>query len=172
VTLPGLVAFVALGLAFVADAAARELRHPARGTPAFAVEVPDDWTDEVDPDRNLIVTSADETTSFVFTWGVFSGQLEDAAKLMLRVANATSPTGKTPAAISGLPGFSFDSTIMITGNPLLRLKMMIVRLGTKSFGSCTKLERETNSPEQRQRADKVMRSVKIVQAAGTTGSRP
>jgi hypothetical protein len=163
--LPGLLAFVALGLAFAGDAAARELRHPARGTPAFTVQVPDDWTDEVDPDRNLIVASADASTSFVFTWGSFSGELEDAAKLMLRVANATPPTGKTPTTISDLPGFSFDSTMKIAGNPLLLLKMTIVRVGAKGFGSCTRLERETNSQQQRQRADAMMRSVTIVGAA-------
>jgi hypothetical protein len=162
--LPGLIALVALGLAVAGDAAARELRHPTRGTPAFTVQVPDEWEHEVDPDNNLIATSADSSTSFVFTWGSFSGELEDAASLMLRTANATPPTGKAPAAISGVPGFSFDSTMKIGSNPRLQLKMMIVRVGAKGFGSCTKQEIENNTPQQRQRADAVMRSVKIVEA--------
>jgi hypothetical protein len=159
----GRLALAALGLAVADGAEARELRHPERGTPAFTVQVPDDWQHAVDPDNNLIVTSADTSTSFVFTWGNFSGELENAATLMLRSANATPPAGKTPASISGLPGFSFESTMAAT-KPPLRLKLTIVRVGPKGFGSCTQLERETNSPQQRQGADAVMRSVTVLGA--------
>jgi len=162
----GLLALAALGLVFADAAEARELRHPARGTPAFTVQVPDDWPHEVDPDNNLIVTSADTSTSFVFTWGNFTGDLENAAKLMLKVANATPPTGKAATSISGQAGFSFDST-MTTTNPRLQLKLTIVRVGAKGFGSCTKLEREGNAPQQRQRAEAVMQSVAIVGAEQT-----
>jgi len=156
------------GLAFaglvVADRAeARELRHPEQGTPAFTLQVPDDWRYEVDPDKNLIVTSADASTSMVFTWGSFSGDLETAAKLMLKVANATPPTGKTATAISGQPGYSFESTMKVESKSM-QLRMAIVRVGERGFGSGTRIELDSNTPQQRQRADTVMRSIAIVGA--------
>ena len=40
----------------------------------------------------------------------------------------------------------------------------IVRVGEKGFGSGTRIELDTNTPQQRQRADAVMRSVAIVDA--------
>jgi hypothetical protein len=160
----GRLALAALGLVFAGAAEARELRHPAQGTPAFTLQVPDDWQHEVDPDKNLIVTSADASTSMVFTWGSFSGDLENAAKLMLKSAKATPPTGKTPIAISGQSGFSFDSTMKVESKSM-RLKMTIVRVGEKGFGSGTRIELDTNTPQQQQSADAVMRSVAIVGAA-------
>jgi len=164
----GRLALAALGLAVAglvsaAGAEARELRHPPRDIPAFILQVPDDWKHQVDPDNNLIVTSADDSTSFVFTRGGFSGDLEDAAKLMLRSAGATEPTGKTPAAISSLAGYTFDSA-MTTTKPPLKLTLTIVRIGAKGFASYIRLEREGSSPPQRERADAVMRSLAIVGA--------
>lgn len=161
-TLAALV--LGLGAAFADAAEARELRHPASGTPAFTLQVPDDWPYEVDPDKNLIVTSADASTSLVFTWGSFSGDLENAAKLMLKVANATPPTGKAPVSISGQAGYAFDSTMKVESKSM-RLNMTIVRVREKGFGSATRIELDTNSAQQRQRADAVMRSVAIVGAA-------
>ena len=47
----------------------------------------------------------------------------------------------------------------------MRLNMTIVRVREKGFGSATRIELDTNSAQQRQRADAVMRSVAIVGAA-------
>ena len=160
----GRLALAVLGLAVMGGAEARELRHPAQGAPAFTLQVPDDWQYEVDPDKNLIVTSADASTSMVFTWGNFSGDLEKTATLMLKSAKATPPTGKTATAISGQAGYTFDSTMKVDSKSM-RLQLTIVRVGEKGFGSSTKLELDGNTPQQRQRADTVMRSLTIVGAA-------
>jgi hypothetical protein len=40
--------------------------------------------------------------------------------------------------------------------------MAIVRVGEKGYLMCTRMERQSNVPEQRQLADTVMKSVKIV----------
>ena len=53
---------------------------------------------------------------------------------------------------------------MTTTKPRLQLKLTIVRIGAKGFASCIRLEREGNSPPQRERADAVMRSLAIVGA--------
>lgn len=151
-------------VAVVTDAEARELRHPARGNPAFTVQVPDDWTHEVDPDNNLIVVAKDSATSFVFTLGALHEKLELAAARILKAANATPPTGKMPASISGQQGFSFDSTMTTPNNPMLLLQMTIVRIGAKGFGSATKLQVHTNTAEQRQLAETVRQSIRIVGA--------
>jgi len=162
---------VLLCVAIATEAAARELRHPARGTPAFTVQVPDDWTHEVDTDNNLIAVSQDRSTSVVFSFGTYAGSLEDAAKMMLQVANATAPTGTTPASISGLSGSSFESTMKNGKGQLLQLKLTIMRIGARSYGSAAKIEIVGNSPEQRQLADTVMQSVRIVGAPAPAGGR-
>ena len=164
----GRLAIAALCFAFAGEAAAREIRHPARGTPAFVVQVPDDWTNEVDPDRNLILASPDSSTAFSLTLGSFSGDLEDAAKGMLNVAKATPPTNKTPTSISGQAGFLFESTMKTDNGAMLRLNMAIVRVREKGFMSCTQLQHENATARKRQLADGVMRSVRIVGA--TPGS--
>lgn len=161
---------VLLCVAIATEAAARELRHPARGTPAFTVQVPDDWTHEVDADNNLIAVSQDRSTSVVFSFGTHTGSLEDVAKMMLQVANATAPTGTTPASISGLSGISFESMMSGKGQ-LLQLKVTIVRIGARGFGTAAKIEIVGNAPEQRQLADTVMQSVRIVGAPAPAGGR-
>jgi hypothetical protein len=164
------LAIAALCLGFAEGAAARDLRHPEQGTPAFTLQVPDDWQHEVDPDKNLIVTSADASTSLVFTWGSFGGDLENAAKLMLKTAGATPPTGKTQTAISGQAGYSFDSTLNVEGKAM-QLRMTIVRVGEKGFGSGTKIELTSNTPQQRQRADSAMSSLRIVGGGTSQGNK-
>jgi hypothetical protein len=164
----GRLVAVLLCVAMAPEAAARELRHPARGTPAFTVQVPDDWTHEVDTDDNLIAVSQDRSTSVVVSFGTYTGSLEDVAKMMLQVAIATAPTGTTPASISGLSGFSLESTMK---NGLLQLKLTIVRIGERGYGTAAKIEKVGNSPEQRQLADTVMQSVRIVGAPAPAGGR-
>jgi len=107
--LVGRLAAVLLCVAIAAEASARELRHPASGAPAFTVQVPDNWTHQV-TDDNLIAVSQDKTMSIVVAFWTHTGSLEEAAKIMLEGGGATAPTGKMPASLSGLPGFSFDST--------------------------------------------------------------
>lgn len=161
--LVGRLAAVLLCVAIAAEAAARELRHPGPGTPAFTLQVPDNWTHQA-TDDNLIAVSQDKTTSIVVAFWTHTGALEEAARIMLEGGGATTPTGKTPATISGLSGFSFDSTSKSsTGRPL-QVKLTIVRLNDRVYGSVIKFELATNSPEQRQLADTVMQSARIVLA--------
>ena len=162
--LVGRLTAVLLCVAIAAEAAARELRHPARGAPAFTVQVPDNWTHDVDADDNLVAVSPDRSTSVVFSLGTYSGSLDSAAKKMLEVADATAPTGKMPASISGQSGFSFESTMKNGKGQLLQLKLTIVRIGARGYGSAAKIEILGTSPEQRQLADTVMQSVQIVGA--------
>jgi hypothetical protein len=167
----GRLAAVLLCVAIATGAAARELRHPVRGEPALTVQVPDNWTHEVDSDDNLIVVSQDRSASLVFSLGTFGGSLEDAAKKMLQVADATAPTGKMPASISGQSGFSVDSTMRNAKGHALQLKLTIVRIGARGYGTATKIEVPAISPEQRQLADTVMQTVRIVGAPAPTGGR-
>lgn len=159
----GRLAAVLLCGAIAPEAGARELRHPGPGTPAFILQVPDDWTHQV-TDDNLIAVSRDKTTSIVVSFWTHTGPLEDAARIMLEGGGAAAPTGKTPATISGLSGFSFDSTSKSsTGRPL-QVKLTIVRLNERVYGSVIKFELAGNSSAQRQLADTVTQSVRIVVA--------
>lgn len=160
----GRAALAALSLAFAAEADARELRYPAKGDPAIILQVPDDWTDKPDGDGNWLVVSADHTTSFVMSQGTSKGPLDDAAKAMLHMANATPPMNVEPTSVSGQAGFAIESTMKTAGGTPLQLKMIIVRLGERGYMLCTKFERETNSPEQHKLADAVLQSMKIVGA--------
>ena len=47
---------------------------------------------------------------------------------------------------------------------LLQLKFTIVRIGERRHGSATMLQHAGNSPEQRQLAESVIRSVQIIGA--------
>lgn len=140
--LVGRLAAAPLCVAIAAEAAARELRHPGPGTPAFTVQVPDDWTHLV-ADDNLIAVSRDETMSIVVAFWTHAGPLEEAAKIMLEGGDATASTGKRarPAA-----------------------ELTIVRIGVRGYGAATKIEGPAISPEQRRPADTVMQIVRIVAA--------
>ena len=109
--------------------------------------------------------------SIVVAFWTHAGSLEEAAKTMLEGGGATAPTGKTPASISGLPGFSFDSTAKSSKEQPLQVKLTVVRVGTRVCGSVTKFELTSNSPEQRQLADTVMQSVRIIGAPAPTGAK-
>lgn len=159
----GRLAAVLLCVAIAAEAAARELRYPGPGTPAFTVQVPDNWTHQV-TDDNLIAVSQDKRTSIVFAFWTHTGSIDEAARIMLEGGGATTPTGKTPATISDLSGFSFDSTSKNSTGLPLQVKLTIVRLNDRVYGSVIKFELTTNSPEQRQLADTVVQSARIVVA--------
>jgi hypothetical protein len=168
--LVGRLAAVLLCVAIAAEASARELRHPASGAPAFTVQVPDNWTHQV-TDDNLIAVSQDKTMSIVVAFWTHTGSLEEAAKIMLEGGGATAPTGKMPASLSGLPGFSFDSTSKSGKGQPLQVKLTIVRIGDGGYGSVLKFDLTGNSPEQRQLADTVVQSVRILGAPAPTGAR-
>lgn len=160
----GRLAAVLLCVAIAAAASARELRHPARGVPAFTVQVPDDWTYSVGADNALVAVSQDRSTSIVLSFGADSGSLEDITRVMFLAAGVAAPADKTPASISGLSGLSFESTMKNGKGELLQLKLTIVRIGERRHGSATMLQHAGNSPEQRQFAESVMRSVQIIGA--------
>ena len=160
----GRLAAVLVCVAIAAAASARELRHPAGGVPAFTVQVPDDWTHSVGTDNALVAVSQDRSTSIVLSFGADSGSLEDFTRAMFLTAGAAAPADKTPATISGLSGFSFESTMKNGKGELLQLKLTIVRIGERRHGSATVLQQAGNSPEQRQLAENVMRSVQIIGA--------
>ena len=159
----GRLAAVLLCVAIAAEAAARELRYPGPGTPAFTVQIPDDWT-HVATDDYLAVVSPDKSTSIVVTFWTHTGSFDEAAKIMLEGGGATAPTGKTPASLSGLPGFSFDSTSKSSGGAPLQAKLTIVRLNDRVYGSVIRFELADNSPERRQLADTVVQGIRIVGA--------
>jgi hypothetical protein len=160
----GRLAAVLLCVAIAAAASARELRHPARGVPAFTMQLPDDWTYSVGTDNALVAVSQDRSTSIVLSFGADRGSLEDFAREMFLVAGAAAPADTTPASISGLSGFSLESTMKNGKGELLQLKLTIVRIGERRHGSATMLQHAGNSPEQRQSAENVMRSVQIIGA--------
>ena len=160
----GRLVAVLVCVAIAAAASARELRHPARGVPAFTVQVPDDWTYSVGTDNALVAVSQDRSTSIVLSFGADSGSLEDATRTMFLAAGVAVPADKIPASISGLSGFSFESTMNNGKGELLQLKLTIVRIGERRHGTATVLQLASNSPEQRQFAENVMRSVQIVGA--------
>jgi hypothetical protein len=161
--LVGRLAAALLWVAIAAEAVARELRYPGPGTPAFTLQIPDNWSHQV-TDDNLIAVSHDKRMSIVVAFWTHTGAIEDAARIMLEGGGATTPTGKTPATISGLSGYSFDSTSKGGGGNPLQVKLTIVRLNDRVYGSVIKFELTTNSSEQRQLAETVMQSVRIVVA--------
>ena len=109
--------------------------------------------------------------SIVVAFWTHTGSLEEAARIMLEGGGATAPTGKMPASLSGLPGFSFDSTSKNAKGQPLQVKLTIVPVAGRVYGSVIKFELTSNSPEQRQLADTVMQSVRIVGAPAPTGGR-
>jgi hypothetical protein len=157
-------ALAALCVLMANAASAREVRYPASGDPAVVLQVPDDWTDKPDTEGNQIVVSADRSTSFVLSQGTSKGPLDDFAKVLLQMANAAPTMNVEATTISGQAGFVLESTMKAPQGTPLQLQMAIVRVGERGYLMCTKMERQSNLPEQRQLADTVMKSVRVVGA--------
>lgn len=147
-------------------AAAREVRFPATGNPAFSFRMPDDWTTDEGDDDSLVVTSADRIMAFTVMLETSTDPFDDdvldeIAKVALKVAKAAPPKRKEAASISGFQGFSYASATTNDAGAVVRLTLYLIRIDKTHLAICSRLEAADNSPAQRKVADEVLRSMKI-----------
>jgi len=161
VRLIAILASACLSLLAVQPSVAKDMRFPESGDPAFSFQMPNDWTSRVDGDGNLLLTSGDRSTAFSLSHVVDSSSLDDIANGALGVAKADETRTRTPATISGFSGLSYTTTMKNDAGVKLRVKLVIVRIDKTHAASCTKIEAETSSAEQRRVADAVLASMKL-----------
>ena len=127
-----------LGAAVLAatPAAAKFVRFPASGSPAWEVHVPEDWSVQKGKNENLMAFSADMRVRVVVQVLPSSGSLDDFATTAMSVGHATPWSRKRPIAISGHKGFNYFSSMGNAAGNRFNLEMMIVRVDAGHVGVC------------------------------------
>ncbi len=144
-----------------APAIAKDMRFPESGNPAFSFRMPDDWTSRKDDVGNLLLSSGDRSTGFSLSLVDSSQSLDDFANGALGVAKADDNRVRAVVSISGFPGVSYTTTMMNPSGVKLRVKMVVVRPDKTHIASCTKIEADNNSAEQRKVAETVLQSMTL-----------
>ena len=148
-------------LCFASSVSAKDMRFPASGNPAFSFRMPDNWTSSIDPSGNLLLASANRSTGFSLTHAVSSASLDELANEALGIAKADETRARAPASISGFAGVSYTTTMKNEAGVKLRVKVVVVRIDKTHVASCTKIEAESNSAEDRKVAETVLQSMKL-----------
>jgi hypothetical protein len=143
---------------------AKDMRFPESGDPAFSFRMPDNWTSRVDSDGNMLLTSGDRSAAFSLSHAVDGSSLDDIANGALGVAKADETRMRAAASISGFAGLSYATTMTNDAGVKLRVKMIIVRIDETHVATCTKIEANNSSAEQRKVADTVLASMRLTPA--------
>lgn len=128
-----------LALALLAPLSAKDVRHPATGTPAYVFPVPDDWTTQDGGSDNLLVMDAKRSAVLVILVVPSDEPLDKIAKEALEVAHAAPATRKEPAAISSCAGFTWFTTLQNATGLTLSLEMTIVKIDDTHVASASLL---------------------------------
>jgi hypothetical protein len=131
--------FLLLALAVFASvsAPARDMRFPEHGNPAFAFEVPDDWTTQIDRFGNMHLTSANHHATFSLTILEDSGPLDDVAADILSMVGADAAHSRKPMAISGFQGYKYFSSATKDKDVQINLELTAITLDSKHVATCT-----------------------------------
>jgi hypothetical protein len=143
-------------------AAARDMRFPEKSLPAFTFFLPDDWTARPNADGNLIMASANRTTSMVIIVAESTDALDVIAAEAFGVAKADPSSRQEPAEISGHKGFTYYSSITNAKGIRLNLETTIVRVGEKHIAAASLLYVANPTKEDETTARLVRNGVKLV----------
>lgn len=127
-----------LGAALVAatPAAAKFVRFPASGKPAWEVHVPEDWTVKKGVNQNLMAFSSDTRVRIVVQVLPSAGNLDEFATIAMQVAHADPWSKKRPVAFSGFKGFDYSSAMGNSAGNRFNIEMMVVRIDADHVGVC------------------------------------
>ena len=152
----------AVGLALVASPGlARDVRCPASGEPAVSMSVPDDWTvTAVENGRALSIVNPDHRIGFTVRVAVDAGTTETVAQSMLKGTRGTL-SGKQKTSLSGYAGETYSWSYMNAHAIKLNVTTILVKVGDR-IAACSKMEVDNNPADERDLAQTVMQSVKIV----------
>jgi len=152
--------------ALASPSQARDMRQPAAGGPAITVSFPDDWTaSTVAEGTTLSVLNPDHRIGFSLTVAPSRGQsIEDIMQSMVKGTHG-SLEAKQKASLSGHVGETYSWTYSNAHGIKLHVTTTMVKLGD-TVASCSKMEVDGNPAEQRELAETVMQSIKIIPPGG------
>jgi hypothetical protein len=161
---PGIV-LLTLALALLAPLSAKDVRHPATGSPAYSFTIPDDWATQDGGDGNLLIMDPKRSTIVVILVVPSTEPLDKIASDAIEVSKATPPSRKEPATISGCAGFTWFSTVQNPNKATLTLEMTIVKIDEKTVASASLLIVPGVSPEAEATARRVRNGLALVKEA-------
>ncbi|MBV8190264.1 MAG: hypothetical protein JOY64_07625 [Alphaproteobacteria bacterium] len=150
---------------FISPSLARDVRQPASGEPAIAMSVPDNWeAAPIDDGSTFSVLSPDHRIGFALTVAAPRAEtIEAIARAMLSDMKGTL-SGKQEASLSGHAGETYSWTYVNPHGVKLIVTTTLVKVGDK-VASCSKLEVDGNSATQRELAESVRQSARILPPA-------
>jgi len=127
-----------LGAAALAatPAAAKFVRFPESGKPAWEVHVPEEWVVKKGVNQNLMAFSPDTRARLVVQVLPSEGSLDEFATIAMNVAHADGWKKKRPITISGFKGFDYFSAMGNSHGNRFNIEMMIVRIDAAHVGVC------------------------------------
>lgn len=135
---PGML-LLTLALALLAPLSAKDVRHPATGSPAYSFTIPDDWITQDGGSGNLLIMDPKRSTIVVILVVPSTDALDKIAAEAIEVAKATPPSRKEPTSISGCAGFTWYSTVQNPNSLVLSLEMTIVKIDDHTVASASLL---------------------------------
>ncbi|MBV9990443.1 MAG: hypothetical protein JOZ72_04045 [Alphaproteobacteria bacterium] len=128
----------ALGVALstAVPAAAKLVRFPGSGTPAWEVHVPDNWQVNKGKSENLMVFSPDAQVRVVVQILGDVDALDAFATAALKVAHAAPWKTKHAITISGFKGFDYPTTMGNSHGNKFNVDMMVVQIDAKHIAVC------------------------------------
>ncbi len=161
---PGML-LLTLALALLPPLSAKDVRHPATGSPAYAFTVPDDWTTQDGGSGNLLVMDPTRSTIVVILVVPSSDSLDKIAKDAIEVSKASPPTRKEATTISGCAGFTWYSTVQNPNNLTLSLEMTIVKIDDQTVASASLIMIPGVTPAAEAAARRVRNGLTLVKEA-------
>lgn len=154
--------FLSMAGAQAVDAQTRTLRHPATGSPAIMVDMPNDWTDSIDTSGNLIIASANRQVAFSITVATESKSAEAVAREALELAGGQGVASQGAGAIAPYAGSFFTGTLPMSGQQL-KLRCVVVKPDTDHFVAVTLVTNPAATAIAQGEAALVFSNMKIVQ---------
>jgi hypothetical protein len=161
-------AVVLLAAAFCAQAHAKEMRFPEKGSVAFRLQLPKDWTANNDSSGNLNVTAPDHTSVVILS--VIDD--EDAAKAapdalaekILKSTGADPFSTKEPVTISKTDGTTYYSHLKNDKGVSMNFKLNIFDIGGKHVAMLMILSATDITAAQKNSLDAVIKGITLTGA--------
>lgn len=154
--------FLSVAGAQAVDAQARTVRHPATGSPAITVDLPDGWTDTIDTSNNLIISSANRHVAFSITVAAEQKSAEAVAREALELAGAQGVTPQGAGAITPYAGSFFTGTLPMSGMAL-KLRCVVVKPDADHFVAVTLVSNPAATTASQGEAALVFSNMRVVQ---------
>jgi hypothetical protein len=139
------------------------IRLPQSGDPAYAFTLPAGWTSKYGPDGTLTITAGACSCAVVLAIGytdTVTTPTSEMAATVFTAAGASPYSSMAPAAIAGIPGDGYFSTLLMNGM-LLGLKLAVVRVDPLHYAELMVITRPNPSPAATSALDALLAAVRL-----------